>query len=108
MVARGAPPRMTGLDEVQALNKQALLLWAQFKDHSSRVSIVKMAVASPSWASRTRMTLTQIWGDELWRNESIPRPRAEAFRRAASWCGLSHHASPRASLMEKSAARRVR
>jgi hypothetical protein len=31
------------LDEVQDLNKQANLLWAQFQNHSNRVSIMKMS-----------------------------------------------------------------
>jgi hypothetical protein len=32
------------LDEVKNCNQQALLLWAQFQDHSSRVSTMKMAL----------------------------------------------------------------
>lgn len=32
------------LQEVQDLNKQALLAWAQFKDHSGRVNIMKMSM----------------------------------------------------------------
>jgi hypothetical protein len=32
------------LDEVQSANKQALLLWAQFQNHSSRVNLMKLSL----------------------------------------------------------------